>query len=446
MDRLERQDCSTKMTELSDQVKAITANPGPARFLAVVLEHLKRSGNGSKTLKFDPPLTADEEIQLTELLGTDPKTMSRERVNLTRARKSLARIDGLTLEDLVAGVFGEVVTRSDAKDRREARKRLEIAGARFLLVQVMQREPQLQAELALLLNEPIRSAYKVPPDSKSLAQVWMPYEAAVLCAVEWWDWRKAEPEYPKIPERYLLSNALRNSKSERLSRAGKRAFLNLIDRENYEDAVERAETGIRLSGPLVWKTEQEQVVADGKAACPWIEVPSTSIRTRGYIDAEHQGILLIENLETFEQICRKTNINERWLCIWNEGFASHDLIEFVKPYRYLPVAATCDLDPSGIQIVQDLKRRLGFEVTPVCMEVETWQRGLKLKEKPKAHAKWQAQAIAMRDTCPESLRPLAAAIAETGERVEQEEKTYYRALTRGLPQELDALHQLHVRS
>lgn len=422
------------MPEIPEAVAAWAAKPGPARFLDALRIHLERGGKAQGMLRFQKdPLSIEEQLQLGELFGIREKVVTAGAVNLRLVRRRLEDL-GIELEDLDLAVNGPLVTRSESKQERDARKLLQVARRRFNLVAVMLPHPEFARERELLLNLPLRPAHQVPPESATGTAYWFPYDAAIRSAAAWNKWRLRENR--PIPEGTLLNEAFGNVKSERMAAAGRNAFENLVG-DRYDVLVERAESEIRLRGPLVWVTDDPAVNAN--VTYPWVSVPAKSIRNLGRTSGEVDGVLLVENQETFQQICQQTTVAQRWLCIWGQGFASDDLIEFVKLYRHLPVAACCDLDPPGIGIVEDLSRRLGFTVTPVGMSADAWRRSKKMVEAAERREIWAAEAAALEDTCHASLRPLAAAIAETGERVEQEAMELYWELIETIPEQLRAL-------
>ncbi|MEV5968145.1 hypothetical protein AB0L70_40640 [Kribbella sp. NPDC051952] len=90
-----------------------------------------------------------------------------------------------------------------------------------------------------------------------------------------------------------------------------------------------------MGGPLLWKVDE--TIADAAAVRPWIAVPAGGIRSLGYLECSARGILLIENSEPFEQVCRQGGITDRWL--------------------------------------HNLERALSQLVSAVGMEVEFWRQG-----------------------------------------------------------------------
>jgi hypothetical protein len=144
-------------------------------------------------------------------------------------------------------------------------------------------------------------------------------------------------------EKGLAATALQGSK--RWTDASRVAFQNLV-RVPFDQAVETADTEVRLRGPLRWRLDD--VIVD--ASDPWVSIPARGALRLGDLKGDPDGVLLMENHESFEQVCGLPDVIDRWLCVWIKGFATDGLIEFVRQFASWPVAAWCDLDPSGIEI------------------------------------------------------------------------------------------------
>ncbi|WP_226962315.1 Wadjet anti-phage system protein JetD domain-containing protein [Streptomyces sp. C8S0] len=100
------------------------------------------------------------------------------------------------------------------------------------------------------------------------------------------------------------------------------------------------------------------------------------------ISCDAQGIFLIENEDTFEQVCKIPEIADTWLCIWGKGYATDGLAEFLRGLDGLPVAAWGDLDAHGIRIIGNLADRIGRPITPVAMTVNLYRGGTKYRQEP----------------------------------------------------------------
>lgn len=123
-------------------------------------------------------------------------------------------------------------------------------------------------------------------------------------------------------------------------------------------------------------------------------------------------------------MCTNTDVHESWLCVWIKGFASHGLIEFIRRHDWT-LAAWCDLDPSGIEIIANVMNETGRDVHPVGMEPDLWRAARKRRDSDAKRHDWQQRAVQLSRTGPPRLRALATTISTTGERVEQEELAVY---------------------
>lgn len=164
-------------------------------------------------------------------------------------------------------------------------------------------------------------------------------------------------------------------------------------------------------------------MANAAEAYPWIAVPAEGIRKVGRVTCSALGIFVIENSEAFEQVCLLDGITDGWLCVWNQGNPSKRLMRFLAELN-LPIAAWCDLDAYGIQMIHKMQKYIGRPITPVGMSVHLWRSGTKLDQTDEKLARARQLAARMVAEGPPALRELATAIAETGECCEQE--TLYR--------------------
>lgn len=101
--------------------------------------------------------------------------------------------------------------------------------------------------------------------------------------------------------------------------------------------------------------------------------------------------------------------------------------------------AWCDLDPSGIEIIQNVEYKTGREVRPLGMTAELWWRGTKRDDPPEVQKMWRERAVKLEASGPESLRELARCIMATGERVEQESIEVSNLVIRALVDDLDRI-------
>lgn len=84
------------------------------------------------------------------------------------------------------------------------------------------------------------------------------------------------------------------------------------------------------------------------------------------------GVLLLENQETF-QVLSRTTVPEQWLCIWMEGYASDALALFLGRLLDIPLTVWGDLDPPGIDIIVNLSAKSGRDFQPVAMSADLYK-------------------------------------------------------------------------
>ncbi len=221
------------------------------------------------------------------------------------------------------------------------------------------------------------------------------------------------------------------------------AFQNLVGTP-FDQAVEKADAEVRLRGPLCWTLDD--VIVDARTSNPWVSIPARGALRLGNLEGDPDGVLLIENHESFTQVCGLPDVIDRWLCVWIKGFATDGLIEFGRQFSRWPVTAWCDLDPSGIEIIQDVERRTGREVHPVGMDPEYWVTATKRHDLPADRMMWRERAVKLSESGPHRLRELAALMAATGERVEQEVLEVSDRVLPTLADRLREIHKLHVSS
>jgi hypothetical protein len=301
------------------------------------------------------------------------------------------------------------------------------------LVQMMSHVPELSAEQALLAATPPGRTLKVPCDSAAGTEDWRVYEVAVRTAVVWWQSRSSPQP---LTAKALAGKALRNTKNPwTLQR--RQAFSNLVGMP-FDQALEGSETELRMRGPLRWCVGT--VIADAAACRPWLGLPAHGLLSLGLIESNAIGVLLIENKDAFEQVCKLPNIADRWLCVWGAGYATHGLVAFLKAMAPLPVAAWQDLDAHGIRIIANLTERTGRCITPVGMDVDLYRSGTKYRQKPEKRADNLKLAEELSVSGPLALRALAAEIARNGgDGCEHE--TLYDAVLPSLPGTLEQISQ-----
>lgn len=424
------------MSDLDQHIHAWAAQPGPRRFLVALRQRLVNGGGTDRPLSFvRKPLTADEQSQLIELFG-NRGAVSHDRVRLHLAQESLnASRVAMTLSDLVAAVHGPIVTRSECKRTKEIRDIQQVTSDRRELLAVMRPVPELDDEYRMLAGLPIGPTSQVPEFSATRAKRWSSYSAAVRAAAVWWPRRSYGTP---TTEKGLAATALQGSK--RWTDASRVAFQNLVQMP-FDQAVEKADTEVRLRGPLRWMLDD--VIVDARVSEPWVSMPARGALRLGKLEGNPDGVLLVENHESFTQVCGLPDVIERWLCVWIKGFANDGLIEFVRKFSRWPIAAWCDLDPSGIEIIQDVMKRTGREVRPVGMDPEYWVGATKRHDAPADRVKWQERATKLAMSGPPQLRELAKLMAATGERVEQEALEVFDRVVPTLADRLREIHKLH---
>ncbi|MFD7646057.1 Wadjet anti-phage system protein JetD domain-containing protein [Streptomyces albidoflavus] len=275
------------------------------------------------------------------------------------------------------------------------------------LLDVMSGIPQLAHEYALLAKTPPGRVLKIPEGTATRAEDWRVYEVAIRAAGIWWP---AQDTPRKITVKELAGRSLRNTKSA-WTPARQQAFSNLIGIP-FDQAVDKADTELRIRGPLQWRVGT--VIADAAACNPWLALPARGVRALGMISCDAQGIFLIENEDTFEQVCKIPEIADTWLCIWGKGYATDGLAEFLRGLEGLPVAAWGDLDAHGIRIIGNLADRIGRPVAPVAMTVDLYRAGTKYHQEPAKLEENRKLAARLAHQAIEALRDLADEIARTG--------------------------------
>lgn len=306
--------------------------------------------------------------------------------------------------------------------------------ARAELLARMEPFAELSVERGLLERVPADAGLVVPEASRCGTRAWTAYEAAVRAAADWWELR-AQGE-KEVTLKQLAASALGGSK--RWTPQQQAAFANLLGLE-FEDAVHEEETDLRVKGPLSWCIGE--VAADASIAQPWVGLPARSLRLLGEAVCWAEGVLVIENSDTFGAVCRRLpELSSRWLCVWGRGYVSDQLVALLDWLAPRAVAAWCDLDADGIAIVDGLARKLGRPVKAVGMDVAEWRRGPyreRVKDPDQEKARDRRLAADLSSRVADDLRDLALAVAETGESFEQENQ--YTSVLPHLPELLAPL-------
>jgi hypothetical protein len=300
------------------------------------------------------------------------------------------------------------------------------------LLDIMSGIPELAHEHALLATTPPGRVLKIPEGTATRAEDWRVYEIAIRAAGVWWP---AQGAPRKITAKELAGRSLRDTKSA-WTPARQQAFSNLIGIP-FDQAVDKADTELRIRGPLQWRVGT--VIADAAACRPWLALPARGVRALGMISCDARGVFLVENEDTFEQVCKIPEIADTWLCIWGKGYATDGLAEFLRGLDGLPLAAWGDLDAHGIRIIGNLADRIGRPVTPVAMTVDLYRGGTKYRQEPTKLKENRKLAAQLACDGIEALRDLAEEIARTdGHGCEQE--TLYDEVLPALPGLLKAVH------
>jgi hypothetical protein len=305
--------------------------------------------------------------------------------------------------------------------------------ARAELLAVLEPVAALESERRLLEEVPDDAGLVVPEASRGGTRAWTVYEAALRAAAEWWTLR-AQGEQ-EITLKQLAASTLGGSK--RWTPQQQAAFANLLGME-FEEAVHEEETDLRVKGPLSWSIGE--VAADASVAQPWVGLPARGLRLLGQATCWAEGILVIENSDTFGAVCRRLpELTSRWLCVWGRGYVSDQLVALLAWLPPMPVAAWCDLDADGIAIVHGLAGKLGRPVHAIGMEAAEWCRGPYRKRKhPEADkAADRRHAAELADQVADDLRELALTVAGSGESFEQENQ--YTSVLPRLPELLAPL-------
>lgn len=328
----------------------------------------------------------------------------------------LADCGVLRLEEKIEGtaaVYHWRAYRAQVADGRRDEVRhllgkLEPDSARAGLLAALASADELLDERNLLGRVPQGNDLGVPVGSRTRTPKWSVYDAALRAAAGWY---RATAAGERLSARELAAKDLGWSKAWTNARIA--AFERLIGMP-FDRALETTEPDVRLRGPLTWTTDN--VAVDASAARPWVAIPARSAQQFGMLDySGASGVLIIENLDTFEAICRHSDIPDRWLCLWGHGYVNNSLASLVGLISK-PTVSWSDLDAHGVAIVGDLEARCGVEVTPVFMTVELHADSAFLEQDDEQRALASRLAVSGHP----ALRALAAEIARTGVGREQE--------------------------
>ncbi len=264
----------------------------------------------------------------------------------------------------------------------------------------------------MLAAGPNGSPLRVPDESRAQTTTWSVYDAALRAAAGWY---RSSGRGERLSARELAAKELGWSKAWTDARIA--AFERVINM-TFDQAVETTEPEVRLRGPLRWTADT--TIVDASTAKPWVAIPARSAQTFGILDhSDTHGVLIVENLDTFEAICRHSEVPNTWLCLWGHGYVNNSLVSLVRLINK-PTACWSDLDAHGVAIVGDLQRRSGIAITPIFMSVELHADSAFLDQDEQQCR--LASDLAAKGH-PE-LRGLASQIAATGVGREQETMHY----------------------
>lgn len=314
----------------------------------------------------------------------------------------------------------------------ELRGRIPPDITRKQLLQAMNGVPELADERALLAAIDIDASFQVPAASLAQTKAWPVYDAAIRAASVWWPVHNDGQR--RLTMRELAGKALGGSK--KWTPARQQAFANLVGMP-FDKALDKADYEIRVRGPLRWSIGS--VVADASKGHPWIGLPAEGVWLVGRIERHARGVFVVENSDTFQQVCLRPDITDTWLCVWGKGSVADGIVAFLQSMRDLPIAIWCDLDAYGIQIVHSLSRRLDRELMPVGMTPDLYTNGTKYSPDDLEESRRVAKKMAVEG--PVALRGLARLITEAGG-VGCEQETLYDEV---LGQLADQLHSLEPR-
>jgi hypothetical protein len=412
--------------ELPPELAVWAKTPGGEYFCASLRQRIANGGGVDRPLSLT--LTDGQRSDLIRLFGIDavgPRT-----VHLGRAQKALLSSRfALTLRGLLIAEGGPLITTRGRARHNRIMKSAAIARERLDLLLDIAGVPDLADEHQLLTAFAPTDRWLTPPGSRTGAAAWSVHRSSLRAAAEWY---RGRDRGWRFGERELAALALGGSKC--WTDPVRIAFCRLIGLP-FAEAVHTTDTEVLVVGPLRWI--REHLVADAGLAAPFIGLPGKATGREGLLDVPAIGILLVENKETFETVGR-TRIPETWLCVWHKGFGSDALVELLRALPPITVAAWGDLDPPGIEIIENLAARSGRAIHPVGMEVADYAHGTYLEEPSSARAQWRVKAEELAATVQPKFVPLARAIAANdGWRCEQE--CLHERIIPDLPEQLARL-------
>jgi hypothetical protein len=302
--------------------------------------------------------------------------------------------------------------------------------ARLNLITLIAGIPGLEDEAALLAAMPDSDPLRVPRGARTKTTRWTTHEAAIRAACFWY--RHQQPGGRRLTEREVAGHALGGTKE--WTDASKAAFAALLGRP-IDQILDKADHDIRVRGPLWWTVGE--TAADARRGYPWVGLPSGGIHAMGNVQDDARGVLVIENADTFQQVCMHCpEVTDRWLCVWGKGSATSGVVAFLELMSDVPIAVWGDLDAYGIQIVTNLAERLKRDITPVAMTADLYAGGPKYKPDDIDDSKRVAEKM-VTDGLP-ALQGLAQVIADA-DGLGCEQETLYDEVLPTLAEQLTAI-------
>ncbi|MCK2241903.1 MULTISPECIES: Wadjet anti-phage system protein JetD domain-containing protein [unclassified Crossiella] len=404
--------------ELTEILPALQDN-GEWRWLrTTVLDRLEEDGNAKSVVINVDDLTRREVDVVEWLLNWKPGVTGQARVQLHVLERELkAKLtNGPGLHDTLATIIGRPLADSRAQRRQD---RLDVLArnerSHAALIAAISQERRLADELRHLEELGTGAVLEVPSQSRTKARSWSVYHAVLLAAVELYRRLDLGQE---VSAKELAGSAWGNTKGWTFAR--ELAFMNLIGKP-LDEVFVGSDVELRLRGPLVWTADD--VIADARACEPWLGLPARGIELLGELDIRAHGILIVENIDTFQRVCESDDITDRWLCVFGGGYMHRGLIRFLSSDELpkdIPIAAWGDLDAHGIHIITKASQKSGRPIHPVGMDLELWRGGKKRVQTEEQLERARQLADTLRTTAVPELRELAAEIAKTGQGCEQE--------------------------
>jgi hypothetical protein len=157
------------------------------------------------------------------------------------------------------------------------------------LIRLMEPVPRLAAERAILASCLPGSPLRVPAGSATGTAAWSVFENAIRAAVVWLP--RHATGAAKLTANDLAGRAFRNSKAWTPERQV--AFSNLVG-TGFDQAVEQADTDLRVRGPLEWWVGS--VAVDANITDPWIGLPARGLHASGDLRCAAVGVLLVSRV------------------------------------------------------------------------------------------------------------------------------------------------------